>query len=169
MLQFELVAMRKTHSRLQLTLWKSWLWCHRNCTPPLWKCPCTALSETHWANHPWSGRLKCQCCFGPGGDWMAWNKRIMQWNSGEREKYRFILYLDLAVAGASRLDVALLFVCESSQLGPAWDWGWWLWQMLCNHPAEGHQLPLPKFKSLQHSQGVLIPHNLVWKAATQTN
>lgn len=93
LLLFELVAVVKTQSRLQLTLWKSWLWCHRSCTPPLWRCPCTALSENHWANHPWCGRLKCQCCFGPGGDLRAWNKREMQWSLGNREKYRFILYI----------------------------------------------------------------------------
>lgn len=155
---FELVAMMKTHIRLQLTLWKSWLWCHRSCTPPLWRCPCTALSGIRWANRPRCGRLKCQRCFGPGGDWMAWNERMMQWNLGNREKHSFILCLNSAVA----VDVALLFVCGSSQLlRPPRDWCWQLWQMLCNHPAEQHQLPMPVFKSLQHSQSALGPPNLM--------
>lgn len=154
----------KTQSRLQLTQWKSWQWCHRSCTPPLWRCPCTALSENHWANRPWSGRLKCQCCFGPGGGWMAWNKRTMQGSLGNKEKHRFILCLNLAVAGASRLDVALLFFCGRSQLlRPPQGWCWQLWQTFWNHPAEEHQLPMPLFKSLQHSQSGLLPHNLMCK------
>lgn len=91
---------------------------------------------------------------------MAWNKRTMQGSLGNKEKYRFIfLYLNLAVAGASRLNVALVFFCGSSRLlrPPR---GWQLWQMLWNHPAEEHQLPMPLFKSLQRSKSGLLPQNL---------
>lgn len=53
-------------------------------------------------------------------------------------------------------------LCGSSQLlRPPREWSWQLWQRLCHHPAEEHQLPMPMFKSLQHSQSALGPPNLM--------